>query len=108
MAQQKIDFGAFPNDPAADPIRAAFQKVQDNFTDLYATTLTTGVVSLTTGPGLTQNRTTGQVLVSANIASLTIQTQNGLTVGVGAPTGTSATITNSATPIVIEIGRAHV
>ena len=104
MSQQIIDFGAFPNDPAADPIRAAFQKVQDNFTDLYATTLTTGVVSVTTGPGLTQNRTTGQVLISANIASLTIQTQNGLTVGVGSPTGTSATITNSATPIVIGLG----
>jgi hypothetical protein len=47
MAQQIIDFGAFPNDPAADPIRAAFAKVQNNFTDLYSTTLTTGVVSLT-------------------------------------------------------------
>jgi filamentous hemagglutinin len=66
--------------------------------------LTTGVVSLTTGPGLTQNRTTGQILVSANIASLTIQTQNGLTVGVGSPTGTSATITNSVTPLVIGLG----
>ena len=104
MAQQQIDFGAFPNDPAADPIRAAFQKVQDNFTDLYTTTLTTGVVSLTTGPGLTQNRTTGQILVSANIASLTIQTQNGLTIGVGSPTGNSATITNSVTPLVIGLG----
>jgi len=104
MSQQTIDFGAFPNDPAADPIRAAFQKVQDNFTDLYTTTLTTGVVSLTTGPGLTQNRTTGQILVSANIASLTIQTQNGLTIGVGSPTGNSATITNSVTPLVIGLG----
>jgi len=100
MAQQIIDFGAFPNDPAADPIRAAFQKVQNNFTDLYSTTLTTGVVSLTTGAGLTQNRTTGQVLVSANIASVTVQTQNGLVVGVGSPTGTTATITNSTTPLV--------
>ena len=35
MAQQYIDFGTFPNDPAADPIRAAFQKIQNNFTDLY-------------------------------------------------------------------------
>ena len=104
MSQQIIDFGAFPNDPAADPIRAAFQKVQDNFTDLYSTTLTTGVTSVTTGPGLTQNRTTGSVLVSANISSVTIQTLNGLTVGVGAPTGTSATITNSVTPIVIGLG----
>jgi hypothetical protein len=49
MAQQNIDFGSFPNDPAADPIRAAFQKVQQNFTDLYATQFSTGVVEITAG-----------------------------------------------------------
>ena len=31
MAQQNIDFGAFPDDPSADAIRSAFQKVQENF-----------------------------------------------------------------------------
>jgi len=101
MAQQIIDFGAFPNDPAADPIRAAFAKVQNNFTDLYSTTLTTGVVSLTTGSGLAQNRTTGSVVITANIPSVTIQTGSGLAVGIGAATGNSATITNGQTPFVI-------
>jgi hypothetical protein len=101
MAQQIIDFGAFPNDPAADPIRAAFAKVQNNFTDLYSATLTRGVDTITAGAGLNQNRTTGNVILSANISNVTIQTTNGLLVGVGAATGTSATIVNYATPFVI-------
>ena len=101
MAQQIIDFGAFPNDPAADPIRAAFAKVQNNFTDLYSATLTRGVDTITSGAGLTQNRTTGNVILSANISNVTIQTTSGLLVGVGAATGTSATIVNYNTPFVI-------
>lgn len=101
MAQQIIDFGAFPNDPAADPIRAAFAKVQNNFTDLYSATLTRGVDTITSGAGLSQNRTTGNVILSANISNVTIQTTSGLLVGVGAATGTSATIVNYNTPFVI-------
>jgi hypothetical protein len=101
MAQQQIDFGAFPNDPAADPIRAAFAKVQNNFTDLYSATLTRGVDSITAGAGLSQNRTTGNVILSANISNVTIQTTSGLLVGVGFATGNSATIVNYNTPFVI-------
>jgi len=104
MAQQIIDFGAFPNDPAADPIRAAFAKVQNNFTDLYSATLNTGVQSLQTGPGLTQNRTTGNVVVSANISNITIQTGPGLFVSAGvAGTSNSATVNSFNTPFVITL-----
>jgi len=73
MTQQIIDFGAFPNDPAADGIRDAFAKVQNNFTDLYSATLNTGVQTITAGPGLAQNRTTGNVVLRANISNVTIQ-----------------------------------
>ena len=38
MSQKNIDFGAFPDDPTADQIREAFQKAQDNFTELYNAT----------------------------------------------------------------------
>ena len=31
MAQENIDFGAYPNDPDSDAIRVAFQKSQNNF-----------------------------------------------------------------------------
>lgn len=36
MAQQTIDIGAAPNDGTGDPIRDAFDKCNDNFTELYA------------------------------------------------------------------------
>ena len=35
MAQQIIDVGATPNDGQGDPLRTAFQKTDDNFTELY-------------------------------------------------------------------------
>ena len=37
MSQQNIDFGTFPDDPDADAIRTAFQKVQNKFNELYTT-----------------------------------------------------------------------
>ena len=36
MAQRNIDFGKFPNDPGADAIRTAFEKVKENFDELFA------------------------------------------------------------------------
>lgn len=110
MAQQNIDFGSFPNDPAADPIRAAFQKVQNNFTDLYSQLLSTGVSEVTAGAGLAQNRSTGNVALTANISSITIKTSgftgstNSLRVGVlTTPSLTTATITQYNTPFTVDL-----
>lgn len=36
MAQQTINIGTVPNDGTGDPIRTAFDKANDNFTELYA------------------------------------------------------------------------
>lgn len=36
MAQQTINIGSAPNDGAGDPLRTAFQKCNDNFTELYS------------------------------------------------------------------------
>ena len=36
MSQQIIDVGASPNDGQGDPIREAFQKCNDNFSELYS------------------------------------------------------------------------
>lgn len=98
MSQQNIDFGSFPNDPSADPIRAAFSKVQNNFTELYTTQMSTGVTSLSVGPGLTQNRETGNVTIRTSFPTITIDTtssNNSILVGVNSPTSNTATITNS-------------
>ncbi len=35
MAQQEINVGATANDRQGDSLRAAFQKVNDNFSELY-------------------------------------------------------------------------
>jgi hypothetical protein len=41
MAQQTIGVGSAPNDGTGDPIRDAFIKCNDNFTELYASAVTT-------------------------------------------------------------------
>lgn len=35
MAQQTIDIGSAANDGTGDPLRTAFDKANDNFTELY-------------------------------------------------------------------------
>lgn len=35
MAKQVINIGASPNDKTGDPLRTAFTKINDNFTELY-------------------------------------------------------------------------
>jgi hypothetical protein len=44
MAQNTVNVGQTPNDRSADSIRAAFQKINANFSELYALT---GVSNLT-------------------------------------------------------------
>ena len=36
MAQQVINIGTLPNDGTGDPLRTAYDKCNDNFTELYA------------------------------------------------------------------------
>jgi hypothetical protein len=105
MAQQNIDFGTFPDDPAADAIRTAFQKVQDNFDEVYASTANATVLSInrTAGRGITVNAPTGNVVVEANIASLSISS---VTLRVGTspnPVTNSAIYTNFSQTLYVEI-----
>ena len=78
MAQQNIDFGAFPDDPSADAIRSAFQKVQNNFTQLFdvATSASVTSVNRSAGAGITVNTPVGNVIVTANIANVTVSSPN--------------------------------
>jgi len=103
MAQQFIDFGTFPNDPSADPIRAAFQKIQNNFVDLYNTTLSTGVTSVEVGPGLGATSNVGNILLTSSFPNITINTSNSLLIGVGAATSNTATVNSYNTPFVINL-----
>ena len=76
--QQNIDFGSFPSDPNADQIRTAFQKVQQNFDQLFNNQAQQiqGVTSInsTPAPGITVNSPTGDVIITANIACVQVAT----------------------------------
>lgn len=95
MAQENINPGAFPNDPEADPVRTAFLKTQNNFTDIYKSVLTTGVTKVISGNGLAVNRQTGEVTISANISKVTVNTDQNILVGIGTATTNTATAINA-------------
>ena len=95
MAQENINVGAYPNDPAADPVRIAFLKTQNNFAELYETTFSSGVVRIIGGEGLNQTSQTGIVTLKANIAKVTINTDENILVGIGTATGNAATANSS-------------
>ena len=61
MAQQTINVGAYVGDPDADTTRAAFQKSQANFTDLY-TGAASGALTLATQPSATPGLTASNFL----------------------------------------------
>ena len=70
MAQQTINIGTVANDGTGDPLRTAFDKVNDNFTELYSDDM--GDVNSVTGSGgLTASPTTGNVVVSLDDDSIT-------------------------------------
>jgi len=47
MAKQTINIGTAVNDGTGDPLRTAFDKVNDNFDELYLTGVTAGPLKLT-------------------------------------------------------------
>lgn len=104
MAQQYIDFGAFPDDPDADAIRTAFQKVQNNFSELYATTILGSVVTVnnTPGAGISVSSPTGNVVVSATLACVQVRTST-LSVGIGSNGGTTAILSNTSQQLYIDV-----
>jgi len=97
MAQRNIDFGSFPDDPDADAIRAAFQKTQENFSELFQLQNSQGVLSInrTKQPGISVNNSTGNVLLSADFSRLNITTTT-LEVGLAPNTLGYATSVNNA------------
>ena len=108
MAQQNIDFGTFPDDPDADAIRTAFQKVQNNFNELFATTTAGSVVSIIRGAGIDINSPTGNVVITANLAQVQVSTSSLLVGRLGSSLGTSTVISLSSQALVIDINPANV
>jgi len=95
MTQQNIDFGSFPNDPDADAIRTAFQKTQENFTELYQNQANANVITINNGQGITVTSSSGNYLITANLSSLQVKTTT-LKVGQSANLSGNAIIINNA------------
>jgi hypothetical protein len=104
MSQKFIDFGTFPDDPDADAIRTAFQKIQDNFTEVYAGITGTSVTSInrTPGAGVTVNSPSGEVIISANISNIQMFT-NTLKMGIENNTSMAATLIRSSQTIWVDL-----
>ena len=69
MAQQIIDVGAAPNDGEGDPIRTAFIKTNDNFTELYAGGASTNIANGTSNVNIEESAN-----VTVGVAGNTITT----------------------------------
>ena len=63
MAKQVINIGSVANDGTGDPLRTAFDKVNDNFTELYNDDAG-DVNSVSAGTGISVDQSTGAVTVT--------------------------------------------
>jgi len=94
MAQQTINIGTVANDGTGDPLRTAFDKVNDNFTELYADDAG-DVNSVNAGTGISVDQTTGAVTVTNSAPDQTVSLADGGNIGISG-TYPSFTLTNSA------------
>ena len=78
MAQQTINIGTNANDGTGDPLRTAFDKINDNFTELYGTTAEANDLKEDTTPQLGGDLdVNGQKIVSARSNEQIILDPNG-------------------------------
>ena len=90
MAQQIINVGEAPNDGAGDPLRTAFIKTNDNFSELYSIGGITGIANGTSNISIPLAN--GSILMSvSNVSNIATLTSSGLQiVGNSSVTGTAA------------------
>jgi len=106
MPQQVINIGSSPNDGTGDPLRTAFDKCNDNFTELYAGggggsggVSSVSVVAANGVSGVVANPTTTPA-ITLTLGAITPATVNGITMlGAASPQltviGTSAVTGNN-------------
>ena len=99
MAKQTINIGTTANDGTGDTLRAAFDKCNDNFTELY-TDDAGDVGSITATAPISRDQATGAVTISLN--------DDGITHAKLAPRYTATSAVTSATTITIDTETADV
>ena len=72
MAKQTINIGTEANDNTGDTVRDAFDKVNDNFTELYDDETTGEVSSITATAPIARDSATGAVTISLSDAGVTL------------------------------------
>ena len=91
MAKQVINIGTTANDGTGDPLRSAFDKVNDNFTELY-TDDAGDVNSIVAGTSIAVSSATGDVTVTNSAPNAT---HTGEVTGSGALTITNNAVTTA-------------
>ena len=77
MAQQVINIGTAPNDGLGDPLRTAFGKTNNNFTQLFSTSGITGIANGTSN--VQSPVANGNVIISSgNVSNVLIVTSGGV------------------------------
>ena len=91
MAQQTINIGTVVNDGTGDPIRTAFDKTNQNFTELYNTISTSAITTNGVNVGIGTSTPNSKLVVVANTANSAVRiTQVG--------TGNALLVEDSANP----------
>jgi hypothetical protein len=104
MAQQVINIGTAPNDGLGDPLRTAFGKTNNNFSQLFATSGVSGIANGTSNVNIPQAN--GNVVISsAGTANVLTVTGTGVNVAGTLNSSGLATLSNlSVTGTVISTG----
>ncbi len=106
MAQENINYGSFPDDPAANTIRDAFIATQNNFDALFAGAANSNVSSIVAGTGITVNPANGvgNVTVNSTFNSLRVRS-NTLSVSSlgGTLDGTTVIIPDANATLILEL-----
>jgi len=94
MAQQTINIGTVANDGTGDPLRTAFDKINDNFTELYNDETTAEVNSIIAGTGISVDQSTGSVTVtnSSPDQTVTLTASTGMSITGTYPSFTIASV----------------
>ncbi len=77
MAQQIIDVGNVANDGQGDPLRTAFEKTNDNFTELYNIGGISGIANGTSNINIIENSTVS--ISASNVANVLVVSSTGAT-----------------------------